>query len=88
MNLKTDSNPKESIPGVLKRHEEQMAGVVQKMATDAEMPDTVINGLLSARICGTKTKSKAVHKKEIAIPRSKFLCRTIATSLKKKKKKS
>ena len=33
------------------------------MATDAEMPDTVIKGLLSARICGMKTKIKAVHKK-------------------------
>ena len=62
MNLKTDSDLKESTPGEIKRHKEQIAGLIgslkdifhgvaQNVAADAELPG---NGLLSARKYGTE----------------------------------
>ena len=61
MNLKTDSNHKESTPGKIKKHEEQIAeligslidydvdpfdGTTQNMATDVELTSNITNGLL------------------------------------------
>ena len=57
MNLKTDSNLKESIPRKIKRHEVQTAGLIgslndpshgvaQNMTAGAEIPGNIINGLL------------------------------------------
>ena len=56
------------------------------MAASAEIPGTIVKRLLSARKYG-KERVKQFIKKEIAIPGSKFLGSTIATSLKKKKKR-
>ena len=57
MNLKTDLNHKESIPGEIKKHEEQIAGpigslndygnpfhgAVENRATGAEIPGNITN---------------------------------------------
>ena len=74
MNLKTDSKPKESIPGEIKRHEKQIAGLIgslndpfhgvaQNTAAGAEIPSNIINGLLSARKYGTETVEQFIKKK-------------------------
>ena len=61
--MKTDSNFKESRPGKIRKHEQQVArligslnnysnpfhGVAWNMAKGAEIPGNIINGLLSAR---------------------------------------
>ena len=58
----------------LKRHEEQIAGhigslnypfhgVAQKMAAGAEIPGTIINGLLLARKYGTERVEQFIKKK-------------------------
>ena len=84
MNLKTDWNHKESTAGEIKRREEQIAGLIgslndpfhevaQNIAAGSEIPGNVINALLSARKYGTeRVHKKAVHKKEMALPRSMF----------------
>ena len=60
MNLKTDSNHKESTPGEIKKHEEQTAkliknlidyvepfhGATRHMPTDVEIHSNIENGLL------------------------------------------
>ena len=60
MNLKTDSNQKESISRKMKKHEEQIAeligslidyvdpfhGATRNMATDVELLSNITNGLL------------------------------------------
>ena len=74
MNLKTDSNHTGSTPGEIKRYEEQIAeligslndpfhGAAQKMATGAEIPGNIINGLLSARKYGTERVEQFIKKK-------------------------
>ena len=68
MNLKTNSTHKESTPGEIKRLKQQIAGLIESlndygnpfhgaawdMATGAEIPGNIINGLLSARKYGTE----------------------------------
>ena len=102
MSLKTDSNHKESTPGEIKKHEEQIPGLTgslnnyddpfyvaaQNMATGAEIPSNIINGLLSARKYDTERVEQFIKKRLLSrevsfydsIQRS-----TIATSLKKKR---
>ena len=74
INLKTDSKPKESTPGKIKKHEEQIAGLIgslkipfhgaaQNMAAGAEIPGNIINGLLSARKYGTERVEQFIKKK-------------------------
>ena len=74
INLKTDSKPKESTPGEIKKHEEQIAGLIgslkipfhgaaQNMAAGAEIPGNIINGLLSARKYGTERVEQFIKKK-------------------------
>ena len=74
MNLKTDSNLKESTPGKIKRHEEQTArligslndpfhGAAQNMTAGAEIPGNIINGLLSARKYLTERVEQFIKKK-------------------------
>ena len=71
MNLKTDSNPKESTPREIKRQKEQIAGLIgslkdlfhgvaQNMAAGAELPG---NGLLSTRKYGTERVEEFIKKK-------------------------
>ena len=71
MNLKTDSNPKESTPREIKRQKEQIAGLIgslkdlfhgvaQNMAAGAELPG---NGLLSTRKYGTDRVEEFIKKK-------------------------
>ena len=87
MNFKTDSNFKKSTPSEIRKHEDQIATLIGSLnnysnpfhevawqqTTGAEIPGNIINGLPSGgkKIC--HRKSRAVYKKEIAIPRSKFL---------------
>ena len=65
MNLKTNSNHKESTPGKIERHEEQTVGLIgslndpfhgvaQKMTVGSEIPGNIMNALLSARKYGTE----------------------------------
>ena len=76
MNLKTESNQKESIPWKIKKHE-QIAGVIeclndngdpfygaaQNMATSAEIPEIpTINGHLSARKYTTERVEQFMRK--------------------------
>ena len=85
MNLKTDSNCKESMYGEIKRHEEQVAGVTgnindhsdpfhetaRNMVAGAEILINMINGMLSAGKHATKRADQFM--KKIVIPRSTFL---------------
>ena len=82
MNLKTESNQKESTPSEIKKHE-QIAGVIeclngngdpfygaaQNMATSAEIP--TINGHLSARKYTTERVEqfmrKGLHFQEVCL---------------------
>ena len=74
MNLKIDSNHKESTPGKIKRHEEQIAGVIgslndpfhgvaQNMAAGSEIIGNIMNALLSARKYGTESMQQFIKKK-------------------------
>ena len=77
LNLKTDSNHKESIPGEIKKHEEQIAGLIgslndygdpfhgteRNITTCAEIPSNIINGLLSARKYGTERVKQFIKKR-------------------------
>ena len=68
MNFKTNSNFKESTPGELRKHEEQIARLIASlnkysnpfhevpwnMATGTEIPGNIINGLPSARKYATE----------------------------------
>ena len=77
MNLKTESNQKESTPWEIKKHEEQIAGVIewlndygdpfyraaQNMATSAEIPEiSTINRQLSARKYTTERVEQFMRK--------------------------
>ena len=102
LNSKTDSNHKESTTGEIKKHEEQIAGLIgslngygdsfhvaaQNMATCAEIPVNKINRLLSARTYGT---DRAVREKILLYREVSFydlIQRSIiVTSLKKKKQR-
>ena len=99
MNLKTESNQKESIPWKIKKHE-QIAGVIeclngngdpfygaaQNMATSAEIP--TINGHLSARKYTTERVEqfmrKGLHLQEVCFYDA-IQQSTRVTSLKKRK---
>ena len=74
MNLKTGSNHKESIPGEIKIHEEQIRGLIgslndpfhgvaQNMAAGSEIPGNIINALLSTRKYGTERVEQFIKKK-------------------------
>ena len=77
MNFKTDSNFKESTPGEIRKHEEQIASVIGSlnkysnpfhevawnMATVAEIPGNIINVLLSARKFATKKVEQFTKKR-------------------------
>ena len=65
MNLKTDSDHKESTAGEIKIHEEQIEGLIgslndpfhgvaQNKAASSGIPGNIINALLSATIYGTE----------------------------------
>ena len=74
VNLKTDSNHKESTPGEIKGHEEQIVGlignlnnpslgVVQNMAARAEISGNIINQIQSARKYGKVRVEQFIKKK-------------------------
>ena len=79
MNFKTASNHKESTPGEIRKHEEQIAGLIgslndygnpfrgaaRSMAAGAEIPGNIINWLLLllARKYGTERVEQFVKKR-------------------------
>ena len=104
MNFKTDSNFKESTSGEIRKHEEQIARLIVSlnkysnpfhkvawnMATGAEIPGNIINGLLSARKYATErveqfTKNRLLSR-EVNFY-DPIQSNTIATLLKKKKQR-
>ena len=100
MNFKADSKHKELTPGEIKRHEEQIArlieslndpiqGAAQIMATGAEIPGNVINRSLSARKYGTERVDQFIKKKFLSREVRSYdpiQCSAIPTSLKKTNK--
>ena len=73
MNLKTDSNHKESTAGEIKIHEEQIEGLIgslndpfhgvaQNKAASSGIPVNIINALLSAKIYGTERVEQFIRR--------------------------
>ena len=102
-NLRTDSNHKESTTGEIKKYEEQIAGIIgslnnygdpfhgaaRNMATGAQIPVNITNGLLSARKYDTERveqfmKNRLLYR-EVSFYHPKQRS-TIVTSLKKKQR--
>ena len=102
-NLRTDSNHKESTTGKIKKYEEQIAGLngslnnygdpfhgaARNMATSAEIPVNITNGLLSARKYDTERVDQFVKNRLLYLEVSFYhpiQRSTIVTSLNKTKK--
>ena len=99
MNFKTHSKHKELTPEEIKRHEEQIARLMESlndpiqraaqiMATGAEVSGIVINRPLSARKYGTERVDQFIKKKFLSRGvrfYDPIQCSTVPTSLKKNK---
>ena len=100
MSSKTDSNHKESTPREIKKRKKQTAGLIgslndysdsfqraaRDMATGAEIPGNIINGLLSARKYG-KERLEQLFSPKKKVFYDPMQCSTIGTSLKNKKQR-